>query len=133
VEDARPILFYDGACGLCSRSVRWALRHDRRGVVMFAPLQGTTYAAMQIPGKPVGLQTAVWHEGGRLFVRSDAGLRLMRSLGGLRGTLAGVLMVIPRGLRDWVYDRIAARRMAWFGGADLCQLPEPGQAGRFLP
>lgn len=98
-----------------------------------APLQGTTYAAVQIPGKPVGLQTAVWHEGGRLFVRSDAGLRLMRSLGGLRGTLAGVLMVIPRGLRNWVYDRIAARRMAWFGGADLCQLPEPGQAGRFLP
>lgn len=126
-------MFYDGACGLCSRSVRWALRHDRRGAVLFAPLQGTTYAGLQMPGKPVGMQTAVWYEGGRLFVRSEAGLRLMRSLGGFRGVVAGGLMVVPRGLRDWVYDLVAARRMAWFGGADLCQLPEPGQAGRFLP
>jgi predicted DCC family thiol-disulfide oxidoreductase YuxK len=131
--NARPILFYDGDCGLCARSVQWALRHDHRGVVHFAPLQGTTYAAIDAPGKSTALNTVVLHDARGLHTRSDAVLGLLDALGGIWPSVASAGRIIPRGLRDWAYAFIAKRRIAWFGTADACALPKADQAGRFLP
>ena len=39
---AGPVLFFDGVCGLCDRTVTWLFEHDRRHVLRFAPLQGET-------------------------------------------------------------------------------------------
>ena len=39
---AGPILFIDGHCVLCQRAAEWVLRHDRRGRVALAALQGKT-------------------------------------------------------------------------------------------
>ncbi len=133
VSDAQVILFYDGGCGLCARSVRWALRHDRRGRVRFAPLQGQTLAGLVSTGKPENLESVVLARDGALLVRSEAVLGLARELGGPWAALAAAGKLIPKGLADWLYDRIAARRMVWFGAADACQFPAPEHAGRFLP
>lgn len=43
---ARHVLFYDGVCGLCDRAVRFLLARDRERVLLFAPLQGPTAAAV---------------------------------------------------------------------------------------
>jgi predicted DCC family thiol-disulfide oxidoreductase YuxK len=34
------VLFFDGACGMCTRSVYFLMRHDRTGNVETEPLQG---------------------------------------------------------------------------------------------
>jgi predicted DCC family thiol-disulfide oxidoreductase YuxK len=77
-----PILFYDGQCGLCDRSVRWVMRRDRQRIFRFAPLQGQTYRELDISGKPQDLSTMVVLDGGRLYTRSDGVLRILRRLGG---------------------------------------------------
>jgi predicted DCC family thiol-disulfide oxidoreductase YuxK len=43
---ARHVVFYDGVCGLCDRSVQFLLARDRERVLHFAPLQGSTAAAV---------------------------------------------------------------------------------------
>ena len=116
-----PILFFDGTCGLCTRAVQWALRHDRRGVLRFAPLGGQTFAALaascaQLPTA----DSAVLAIDGAFRTRSDAVLGLLKVLGGGWAVIAAAGRVIPRPLRDWAYDRVARRRRAWFGAADLC-------------
>ena len=68
----QPILFYDDGCALCDRTVRWCLRHDRRGRLRFAPLKGSTYAAQPDEGKPVELQTMVLLTDDGLHVTSEA-------------------------------------------------------------
>lgn len=128
-----PVLFYDGECGLCARAVQWCLRHDRRGVLRFAPLAGATFAMVPEAGKPHGMQTMVVYDCDGLHLRGDAVLRMLGYVGGGWAWLAAVGRIVPRFVRNWVYGYVAKRRMGWFGTADRCQVPPAGQAERFLP
>jgi predicted DCC family thiol-disulfide oxidoreductase YuxK len=70
-------------------------------------------------------------DGRGVHVRSEAALGIARRLG-LPWSLAGVLRVLPRGVRDWAYDAFARRRYRWFGRAEACIMPTPEIAARFL-
>lgn len=127
-----PILFYDGTCGLCARSVQWCLDHDRRARLRFAPLQGATYAALAVDAKPTELDTVVLFDEGKLHVRSDAVLRILRHVGGGWSVLGAIGRIIPRFARDAAYRFVARRRHAWFDPADRCRLPTRDENARFL-
>jgi predicted DCC family thiol-disulfide oxidoreductase YuxK len=67
----------------------------------------------------------------QVFVRSDAALRVARYLGG-PWYLALAAYVIPRFVRDFLYDQFAKRRYRWFGKYETCLLPPPEVRERFL-
>lgn len=75
-------MLYDGVCGLCSRTVRWLIAHDRDGALRFAPLQGSTTAALRAtyPGIPQNLDSVVLIDGGRMHLRSKVFLYGARHL-----------------------------------------------------
>lgn len=129
-----PIVFYDGVCGLCNRSVKWIVKRDHQRRFRFAPLQGET-AKQHLP--PLGNDPDQWSvvllddEG--LHERSDAALRIARGLGGLWGMLGSLLLLIPRPCRDWGYRQIAKRRYRWFGKHEACQIPTPEERELILP
>lgn len=127
-----PILFYDGACGLCDRSVRWIMDRDRARVFWFAPLQGETYAALDIGDKPADVSTLVLWDGERILTKSDAVVRIARTIGGAWGVLGAVGGVVPRALRDALYGFVAKRRLRWFGGKEACRLPSTEERERLL-
>ena len=127
-----PILFYDGACGLCDRSVRWIMARDRARVFWFAPLQGETYAALEADGKPTDASTLVLYDGERILTKSDAVVRIARTLGGVWGVLGTLGGLVPRALRDALYGAIARRRLRWFGGKEACRLPSVEERERLL-
>ena len=60
---------------------------------------------------------------------------MLRMLGDIGGAwwLVSVLRVVPRFLRDPVYDFVARHRYRWFGKYDQCPLPPPELRARFLP
>lgn len=130
--EAAPVLFFDGSCGLCARSVAWCLAHDRHAKLRYAPLQGETYAALTLPDRPRDLDTVVLLENGRLHTRSDAVLRVLAIVGGPWAALAAAALIVPRPLREWAYRYVARRRLGWFGTADACRLPGPAESDRFL-
>ncbi len=132
MENAEPILFYDGECGLCAKSVQWCLDHDHRGQLRFAPLQGATYAALDFANKPSDMETVVLFDSGTLLVRGDAVLGLLRRVGGGWSVLGVLGRGVPRFLRDALYRFIARRRHAWFDKNDRCRLPTAGESARFL-
>ena len=130
-------IFYDGHCGLCHRAVRFVLKHDRSGnAFRFAPLQGQTFLlrvpSKQIPDLPDSFM--VLTREGKLLMRSDASVYVMRRLGGGWKVLANILGVIPRGLRDAAYDFVAGIRYRVFGRQDdLCPIVPPNLRARFDP
>lgn len=140
------LVLYDGVCGLCNRSVRFLLRIDRRKVLAFAPLQGPTAAQLAkrhgfplaTAGDDAGsLRSIVYVRSfglkrERAHLRSDAVLRILADVGGAWSLLA-VFRVVPRFLRDPLYDWVARHRYRWFGKLDSCPLPPPDQRARFLP
>lgn len=131
-----PVLLYDGACGFCSAVVQLVLKRDRRGTLRFAALQGG-YARGLFARHPEleGVDSLMWAEpsalGERVFVRSEAGLRLARYLAG-PWHLALALWLLPRALRDSVYDVVARHRHRLGGPADTCFVPSPAARARFL-
>lgn len=133
-----PLLLYDGACGLCAASVQFILRHERRHVLTFAPLESGL--GRSIRGRHPELATVdsmIWVEPDdrgereRVFVRSAAALRAARYLGGpWRLALLGYL--VPRPLRDAAYDFIARHRHRLTRGSERCYLPPAAARARFL-
>ena len=117
--------------------MKFVLRHDRGGrALRFAPLQGETFLARVAAERRAGLpdSVVVLTRDGELLVRSAAFLHIFRRLGGGWGVLADVLGVIPRGLRDLVYDFIARIRYRVFGKReDLCPIVPAELRARFDP
>jgi predicted DCC family thiol-disulfide oxidoreductase YuxK len=127
------IVLFDGVCNLCNGFVRFVIARDGEGRFHFAPLQGE--AARRLIREAGGLDAAgdsiVLIEGGQLFTRSSAALRIARRLSSL-WPLAYALIVVPRPVRDWAYDAVARNRYRWFGTRDVCMAPTPELKARFL-
>lgn len=126
-------VYFDGYCALCDRFVQFVLRRDRAARYRFAPLQGST-AQARVPATldPRTSQTVIFEDAGRFRVRSDAALAILSGLGGA-WRLAALLRVIPRPVRDAVYDLVANNRNRWFGRLAECRIPQPAERDRFLP
>ncbi len=136
-ESQPETLFYDGHCALCHGAVKFVLKHDRRGTAFrFAPLQGETFVA-RVPEsarKSLPDSIVVLTREGALLVRSDAFVHILASLGGRWRLFAGVLRVIPRAVRDAVYNFVARVRYRFFGRrADVCPIVPPELRSRFDP
>jgi predicted DCC family thiol-disulfide oxidoreductase YuxK len=117
--------------------VKFVLRHDRSGrAFRFAPLQGETFAARIPAERRAGLPDSIvlLTDDGALLERSNAFLHILRRLGGAWAVLASVLGVIPRGLRDFLYDFVARVRYRVFGRQDdVCPIVPKELRARFDP
>ncbi|WP_067649135.1 thiol-disulfide oxidoreductase DCC family protein [Dokdonella koreensis] len=129
-----PVIVFDGNCLLCSRSVRFVLRHDRAHRFRFAAQQGVSGQALLARHglDPADPPSFLLVEDGHGHLESEALLRVLRGLGG-GWRLAGLLRAVPRPLRDAAYRWIARNRYRWFGRSDACLVPGPDVAARFLP
>lgn len=128
-----PVLLFDGVCNLCNGAVQWILLRDRKGVFQFSALQSDTGQRLL---KGFGLSaedfdTVVLVDGERIYTRSDAALEVLRRLGGGWALLYG-FKIVPRVLRDAVYNWVAGNRYRWFGRQEQCMLPRPEWKGRFV-
>jgi len=128
---ASPVIYFDGYCGLCNGFVDFVLARDRARRFRFAPLQGTRARARFGDPGDVDPATILLEEGDQVFERSTAALRIIAALGGV-WRLAGLLRLVPRFIRDAVYDWIARNRYGWFGKRDTCRLPSPEERSVFL-
>ena len=131
------VLFYDGHCGLCHGAVKFVLKNDRAGTAFrFAPLQGQTFLQRVPAEQRAGLpdSVAVQVRDGSLLVRSNAFIHILRRLGGGWKIMAAIVALIPRPLRDIVYDFVARVRLRAFGRRnDLCPIVPPDLRSRFDP
>jgi predicted DCC family thiol-disulfide oxidoreductase YuxK len=129
-------VFYDGDCGFCHGTVRFLASRDAAGAFRFAPLFGPTFERLvPEPARAALPDSLIVHTGdGRLLVRGDAVLHTLRRLGGGWRLLAGLLSLLPRGLRDAGYDAFARVRKRWFAKpTDACPVPPGSLRARLDP
>lgn len=129
------VILFDGICNLCNSTVAWVIEHDRRQRFSFASLQSAAAAdllrsagadrSLAVSDSMVLVDAAGVHGG------SDAVLRIARGLG-FPWSLAAVLALAPRPLRDEAYAWIARHRYRWFGTRESCYLPTSELRARFL-
>src|SRR6266511_263943 len=80
----KPIIFFDGVCAMCNTFVNLALRIDRRGLFLFAPLQGTTARELLPPlSDDPGEWSMIYLDEKGIHDQLDASLEVYRRLGGV--------------------------------------------------
>lgn len=128
-----PVILFDGVCKLCSAWANFIIEHDTEHRFRLCSVQSAAGQRLLAQhGYPTDtFETMLVSDGERCFEKSAAFFFVMNRLGWpWRGLL--VFRLIPRPLRDWLYDRIALNRYRLFGRYELCQLPTADHAGRFV-
>ncbi|MFC6722109.1 thiol-disulfide oxidoreductase DCC family protein [Halobacteriaceae archaeon SHR40] len=133
VPERHPVVLFDGVCNLCEGSVKFLIQRDPEGVFRFAPLQSTVAEELLASHDidPTDLDSVVLVEGEEVYTKSDAVLRAAHHLGGIYRLLPP-FEILPRSLRNRLYDFVADRRYGWFGKKEQCMMPTPDIRSRFL-
>ena len=129
MQKEHPILFYDGVCGLCNRSVQFVIKHDKYKQFRFATLQSNY--AQKVLGNQITLDSFIFYHNNQIKYRSTGALYVLKQLGGLWSILF-LLIIVPPFIRNGVYNLIARNRYKWFGKYDACPIPTAELRSRFL-
>jgi predicted DCC family thiol-disulfide oxidoreductase YuxK len=129
---ADGLILFDGVCVFCSRWVRFVIERDRAARFRFAPMQSRygTALAGRLGISVENPETNAVVLGGHAYFKSDAAIAVVSRLPGWGWARGGAL--VPRPVRDWLYDRIARNRYRLFGRTATCLIPTPETAGRFV-
>ena len=132
-DNLHPVIIFDGVCNYCCGFVNFIINRDPQAIFRFVPFQSNTaHGILKEYDYPVdNLDTFVLIEEGKLYTKSEAGLRVQKLLGGLH-TLLYAFIVVPAPIRDAVYDYIARHRYEWYGKKNECMVPTPDVKSRFL-
>ncbi|MFZ1392391.1 MAG: DCC1-like thiol-disulfide oxidoreductase family protein [Dokdonella sp.] len=127
------IVVFDAHCLLCSGSVCYLLRHDRRRRLRYATVQSDAgRELLQRAGvDAIDPESFVLLDGTRTWTGTAAVLRVAHALG-WPWRLAWVAWLIPCPLRDALYRWIARNRYRWFGRREICFVPDTDDAERFI-
>jgi len=130
---SHPVLLFDGVCNLCDQSVQFIIKQDKQAQFRFASLQSELAKNLlkkyQLTDNQ--LSTVVLITDGKAFTKSTAALITLKKLGGWWSILYSFI-IIPRPIRNAIYEWIARNRYRWFGKKDQCMIPTPELKGRFL-
>ena len=133
VEKNEDLIVVDGVCRLCCAWMMFVLKRDPHKYFKFAFFQSKTGEEILhwLEMAPEGHETLIYLHKGKAYFRSSAFLKIIVSLGkGWRLFALGFLL--PRGMRNWLYDRIAVRRYRLFGKQEVCSLPDPDIRDRLV-
>lgn len=127
------VILFDGVCKLCNAWANFIIEYDTRQVFRLCSVQSPQGQAILAHfGYPTDeYETMLLVEGSTALEKSAAFLRVMQLMG-LPWSSVAVFQLIPAPVRDWLYERIALNRYVLFGRYDVCRLPEPEHAARFL-
>ena len=129
---SKNILFYDGTCALCNRSVQFVLRHEKNTDLFFCALQ-SNYAQNALRNSVYNfseMSTMVLLKNDKVYVKSGAALELCAFFKQPFSWLK-LLAVFPERWRNGVYDWVSKNRKR-FLKKDFCYIPGPENKNRFL-
>ncbi|MEK4661569.1 thiol-disulfide oxidoreductase DCC family protein [Priestia sp. FSL H7-0729] len=133
VHQGHPIVLVDGVCHFCQGLTKWIIKRDPEGKYHFASLQSDVAKELLAKGNlsTDSMDTFVLIENGKYYTRSTAALRLAKGLK-FPYPLLYVFIVVPKFIRNAVYNWVARNRYRWFGKDEACMLPTPEIKDRFL-
>lgn len=126
------VVLFDGECHFCDQSVQFIIKRDPNAIFTFASLQSETGKQLRSTYNiPETIDSMILIADKSAYTKSSAALRIAGKLKGL-WKLCYALILVPRPLRDFFYDKIAANRYKWFGKKESCELPSPAIRARFI-
>lgn len=130
----KKIILFDGVCNLCNTSVQFVIKHDKKDLFRFVPLQSDL-------GKKIlnhlGINrehtdSIVLYEPGKAYYyKAEAALKIINKFGGYY-KLLNLFRIFPKFISNAIYDYIAKNRYRWYGKQETCMIPTPELSAKFL-
>jgi predicted DCC family thiol-disulfide oxidoreductase YuxK len=133
VKANERIVLFDGVCNLCSAFLSFVYERDKCGMFKFAWIQSEH-------GKEISkwlnmptdnYVTMIYIEDRKPYLKSTAFLKIVKYLK-LPWPVLSIGFIVPKFIRDWIYDRIAVNRYKLFGRKEQCLMPTGELRKRFL-
>lgn len=133
MNNSHQVILFDGVCNLCNSSVQFIIKRDPGAKFRFSSLQSDSAKQLlqQAGIDRMKADSVVLFKNAKVYTQSDAALHISKQLSGL-WPIMYVLILIPRPIRNAVYNWIARNRYRWFGKKDQCMIPSPELKHRFF-
>ncbi len=133
LDQYNGVIFFDGYCHLCSSSMVFIAKRDRRRLYRFCAMQTPKgrQIAEELKVDPDAPQSFLLIHQKKVLLSSDAAIEIGSSFGG-PWKLLRLLKIIPGKVRNAVYSFIARNRYKWFGRHDQCFLGDSNIRSRSI-
>lgn len=122
MRNEKAILLFDGECEFCNFWVQFIQKRKPKVKMFYLPLQSNEGKQLlqnhQIHSS-VDSIVFIWKN--KAYTKSNAAFQIVRQLGGL-WNLFFVFWLVPKPLRDWIYDLIAKHRKKFFITKKDCEI-----------
>jgi predicted DCC family thiol-disulfide oxidoreductase YuxK len=127
------VILFDGFCNLCSATVQFVIKRDKKNKFKFASLQSVFGQSIlhRFHLSPHDLNSFILYKNGKIYLRSTGALLVAKELPGVWPLLSAFIIVPPL-FRDAVYNFISKNRYRWFGKKNECWLPTPLLREKFI-
>lgn len=129
----KAIILFDGVCNLCNSSVQFVIKHDNKNQFLFASLQSdaSKKLLLQFNYENPKMMSIVLIEDNIVYDKSTAALRIAKKLRRPWNFLYKFI-ILPKAMRDFIYNIIAKNRYRWFGKRDTCLTYDGEYKNRFI-
>jgi predicted DCC family thiol-disulfide oxidoreductase YuxK len=134
LSENKKIILFDGVCNLCNSSVQFIIKKDKKDIFRFVALQSDLGQEIinRIGIANQKMDTIILYEPKiAYYYKSSAVLEIAKTLGGMYRCVS-IFKMIPKDLRDAIYDYIAKNRYKWYGKQDYCMIPTSELNAKFL-
>ena len=124
MKQLKNTILFDSKCNLCSKTVKKVMKLDKNKLFTF--ISNNSEFGQNIIKKNnlnfITTETIVLFTTEEEFlIKSDAAISIAVKLNPLF-VIFNLLFVIPKVIRDKVYDYVAKNRYKWFGENDNCEI-----------
>ena len=133
IKENRNILFFDGICSLCNKTIDFFIRNNERNTIYYSSLQ-SKFAKDFLIAYVIdsnNMNSILYFSKGKLHTKSSAILIAAKELRSIHRVFF-LLIIIPKFIRDYFYDIIAANRYRLFGKSSTCRIPNENEVKRFI-
>jgi predicted DCC family thiol-disulfide oxidoreductase YuxK len=130
----KKIILFDGVCNLCNTSVLFVIKHDKKDLFRFVPLQSELGQKII---KHIGIDikntdSIILYEPTKAYYyKAEAALKVVNEFGGIYSLLK-VFHIFPKLISNALYDYVARNRYRWYGKKESCMIPTPELKAKFL-
>ena len=129
----QPLILFDGVCNLCNSSVQKIIKIDKHHKFKFASLQSDAgkEILLQFSTDNSKMDSVLLLQNNQIYAKSSAILGVFKEIGGFYKLLL-IFWLVPKPIRNWMYDFIAKNRYNWFGKQKEGMIPTPELKEKFL-
>ena len=126
------VVFFDGVCNLCNRSVDFLIRIDKKRKLKYASLQSDfAKNKLNIPPKELN-DSVVFLKNSKPYTRSEAIIKILKEVGGFYKFIGTIFSIFPYWFLNIFYNYIAKNRYRFFGKKETCRVPTEEERDLFI-